>query len=39
MDCVLMKFVIAFAPLFSKPIFQSVKILLTGAILSHFSIP
>jgi hypothetical protein len=32
-----MKFVIAFAPLFSEPIFQRVKILLTGAILSPAS--
>lgn len=37
MDCVLMKFVIAFAPLFSKPVFQRVKVLLTGAILSPAS--
>ncbi len=34
MDGVLMKFVIAFAPLFSKPVFARVKVLLTGAILS-----
>ena len=34
MDSVLMKFVIAFAPLFSKPVFERVKVLLTGAILS-----
>jgi DDE superfamily endonuclease len=33
MDCVLMKFVIAFAPLFSKPVFERVKVLLVGAIL------
>jgi hypothetical protein len=37
MDCVLMKFVIAFAPLFSKSVFQRVKVLLTGAILSPAS--
>ena len=30
----LMKFVIAFAPLFSKPVFNRVKVLLLGAILS-----
>ncbi len=29
-----MSFVIAFAPLFSKPVFDHVKVLLTGAILS-----
>lgn len=34
MPCELMKFVIAFAELFSKPVFQRVKVLLTGAILS-----
>ncbi len=34
MPCELMNFVIAFAPLFSKPVFNHVKILLTGAILS-----
>jgi len=34
MPCELMKFVIAFAPLFSKPVFLRVKILLAGAILS-----
>jgi len=34
MPCDLMKFVIAFAPLFSKPVFEKVKVLLTGAILS-----
>ena len=34
MDCVLMKFVIAFAPLFSKPVFKRVKVLLMGAVLS-----
>ena len=37
MDCVLTKFVIAFAPLFSKAVFQRVKVLLTGAILSPAS--
>lgn len=37
MPCELMKFVIAFAPLFSKPVFQRVKILLIGAILSPAS--
>jgi hypothetical protein len=37
MDGVLMKFVIAFAPLFSKPVFERVKVLLTGAILSPAS--
>ena len=34
MPSVLMKFVIAFAPLFSKPVFKRVKVLVTGAILS-----
>lgn len=34
MDCVLMKFVIAFAELFSQPVFERVKILVAGAILS-----
>jgi len=34
MPGVLMKFVTAFAPLFSKPVFNRVKILLAGAILS-----
>lgn len=34
MPCVLMNFVIAFAPLFSKPVFARVKVLVTGAILS-----
>lgn len=29
----LMKFVIAFAPLFSKPVFNRVKVLVAGAIL------
>ncbi len=37
MPCELMKFVIAFAPLFSKPVFNRVKVLLTGAILSPHS--
>jgi hypothetical protein len=37
MPCELMKFVIAFAPLFSKPVFARVKILLVGAILSPVS--
>ena len=37
MPSVLMNFVIAFAPLFSKPVFARVKILLTGAILSPVS--
>lgn len=37
MDSVLMKFVIAFAPLFSKPVFERVKVLLVGAILSPAS--
>lgn len=34
MPSVLMKFVIAFAPLFSKPVFNRVKVLVMGAILS-----
>ena len=34
MPCELMKFVIAFAPLFSKPVFNRVKVLLAGAILA-----
>jgi hypothetical protein len=34
MDSVLMKFVIAFAPLFSKPVFERVKVLLVGTILT-----
>ncbi len=34
MPCELMNLVIAFAPLFSKPVFKRVKILLEGAILS-----
>jgi hypothetical protein len=37
MPGVLMKFVIAFAPLFSKPVFPRVKVLLAGAILSPAS--
>jgi len=37
MPCELMNFVIAFAPLFSKPVFHRVKVLLTGAILSPAS--
>lgn len=37
MPCELMNFVIAFAPLFSKPVFQRVKVLLVGAILSPAS--
>lgn len=37
MPSVLMKFVIAFAPLFSKPVFERVKVLLVGAILSPAS--
>lgn len=37
MPCELMKFVIAFAPLFSKPVFKRVEVLLTGAILSPVS--
>ncbi len=37
MPCELMNFVIAFAPLFSKPVFKRVKVLLTGAILSPVS--
>ena len=37
MDCVLMKFVIAFAPLFSKSVFERVKVLVSGAILSPAS--
>lgn len=34
MPSVLMKFVIAFAPLFSKPVFKRAKVLVMGAILS-----
>ena len=37
MPCELMNFVIAFAPLFSKPVFDHVLVLLTGAILSPAS--
>ena len=37
MPCELMNFVIAFAPLFSKPVFKHVKVLLMGAILSPAS--
>ena len=37
MPCELLNFVIAFAPLFSKPVFKRVEILLTGAILSPVS--
>jgi hypothetical protein len=37
MPCELMNFVIAFAPLFSKPVFNRVKVLVTGAILSPAS--
>ena len=37
MECVLMSFVIAFTPLFSKPVFNHVKVLLVGAILSPAS--
>ena len=37
MSCELMKFVIAFAPLISKPVFNRVKVLVTGAILSPAS--
>lgn len=37
MPCELMNFVIAFAPIFSKPVFQRVKVLLIGAILSPAS--
>jgi len=37
MPCELMNLVIAFAPLFSKPVFNRVKVLLTGAILSPAS--
>jgi hypothetical protein len=37
MPSVLMKFVIAFAPLFSKPIFKRVKVLVMGAIISPHS--
>lgn len=37
MPCELMKFVIAFAPLFSKPIFHHVKVLVARVILSPAS--
>lgn len=37
MPCELINFVIAFAPLFSKPVFNHVKVLLVGAILSPAS--
>jgi hypothetical protein len=37
MPCELMNFVIAFAELFSKPVFQRVKVLLVGAILTPAS--
>ncbi len=37
MPCELMNFVIAFAPLFSKPVFNRVKVLVMGAILSPHS--
>ncbi len=37
MDGVLMKFVTAFAPLFSKPVFEKIKVLVVGAILSPAS--
>jgi hypothetical protein len=37
MPCELMNFVTAFALLFSKPVFQRVKVLLTGTILSPAS--
>ncbi len=37
MPSVLMNFVIAFAPLFSKPIFKRVKVLVMGAIISPHS--
>jgi hypothetical protein len=37
MPCELMNFVIAFAELFSKPVFQRVKVLVTGAILAPAS--
>jgi len=37
MPSVLMKFVMAFAPFFSKPVFERVKVLLMGAILSPHS--
>ena len=34
MPCELLQIVIAFAPLFSKPVFERVQVLLTGAILA-----
>jgi hypothetical protein len=37
MPCELMNFVIAFAPLFSKPVFKRVKVLVMGAILAPCS--
>ncbi len=37
MPCELMNFVIAFAPLFSKPVFQRVKVMVMGAIISPAS--
>ena len=37
MNSILMKFVIAFAPLFSKPVFEKVKVLIVGAIVSPAS--
>jgi len=37
MNSILMKFVIAFAPIFSKPVFEKVKVLIVGAILSPAS--
>ena len=37
MPCELINFVVAFAPLFSKPVFKRVEVLLTGAILSPVS--
>ena len=37
MPCEPMKFVIAFAPLFSKPVFNRVKVLVAGAILAPAS--
>ena len=37
MPCELLNFVAAFAPLFSKPVFARVKVLVTGAILSPVS--
>lgn len=37
MPCALVNFVTAFAPLFSKPVFQSAKVLLVGAVPSPAS--